>query len=134
MQTLQASLRASSQKTCRATAVPSTQSGAAPRAVTNSWRSLWSAKARAPMTTAIPASVTAVGCRRVHARAAASRAVIRSIAPSAIEATPAPRRHGASGLGAAGEDRADHADQGDDGAAAERDHRIPQRADLSAEL
>src|SRR5215216_5495543 len=74
MQTPQASLRAISQTTCRPTAAPSTQTGAEPRAVTNSWPWPASAIARAIATRAPPARLTLAGCRRSIERAVATRA------------------------------------------------------------
>src|SRR5918994_3275465 len=77
MQTLHASLRARSQTMWRATAMPSTQNGAEPSALTNSSLLPARAIARAPATIRQPATLTAVGCRRSSERSAPTRARIK---------------------------------------------------------
>src|SRR5262245_52449903 len=83
MQTFQASVRARSQIRWSATAMPSTQNGAERNATTNSCP--WPARpiASAIATTAPPARLTAVGCWRSTERAAATRARIKRVVPSA---------------------------------------------------
>src|SRR4051812_10426153 len=92
MQTFQASVRARSQRTCSATAMPSTQKGAERSATTNSWPWPASPIARAIATTQPPARPTAVGCRRSIERNAATRVRIKKLVPSeeSLTSLPAP--------------------------------------------
>src|SRR6476620_4193233 len=88
METAQASLRANSQTTCRATAMPSTQKGAEPRATMKSWPWPASPIASATATNNPPPMLTIVGCRRAIERSAATLTRIKGVVSLGTHTSP----------------------------------------------